>query len=307
MAGRDVVLPDQISRIITVGPVPVFNSFLFAFDKQKAIVNGTPPNLRSFHHQEIFAPELDGRPLVQGGGMGISIEAIVGLEPDLVLTMDRGIASTLEQRSIPVLYLRSCRTPEDIKSWLRILGQAFDSPQVAAQYAAYFDETIARVARSLTPLPKTRPRVLSCILRRSVQPSHITDWWIGAAGGHSVTEDDHIAPEVPFPLEQMLGWDPEILIVGSRAEMALAYADPRFQAISAVRNRRVHVSPAGAMRWSGATIEQPLTVLWAAGLIHPSLSDPAGLKREAASFYERIFHVRLAPDQIDAILAGITG
>ena len=61
MDGRSVTLPEKISRIVTVGPVPVLNGFLFAFGRQQSIVNGLPRELaRKF--QFVFAPDLAKRP-----------------------------------------------------------------------------------------------------------------------------------------------------------------------------------------------------------------------------------------------------
>ena len=45
------------------------------------------------------------------------------------------------------------------------------------------------------------------------QPRLIAEWWIPAAGGISVTNDGRTAESKTFSLEQLIAWDPDILIV----------------------------------------------------------------------------------------------
>ena len=306
MAGRSVAIPDRVARVVTLGAVPVINGFLFALGRQDTLVNGLPPELtRKF--QYVFAPELAGKPIVQGAEKGLAVEDIVGLKPDLILTMDLATARKLGEIGLPVVYLR-WTAPEDVKALMALLGDLLGKGKEASDYAAYFDETMTRVSALVDPLPPARrPRVLYVNLRRLTQPHRIADWWIAKAGGRSMTDDGREQESVTFSLEQMLSWDPEVMIVADQGEAKMAYDDPRFQNISAVRNRRVHVAPAGAHLWANRTIEQPLTLLWAVSMIHPELVSQERLKADMTAFYNRFFHKPLSRDQIDEILAGSIG
>ncbi len=306
MAGRSVAIPDRVARVVTLGAVPVINGFLFALGRQDALVNGLPPELaRKF--QYVFAPELAGKPIVQGAEKGLAVEDIVSLKPDVILTMDLATARKLGEIGLPVVYLR-WTAPEDVKALMALLGDILGKSKEASDYAAYFDETMTRVSALADPLPPARrPRVLYVNLRRLTQPHRIADWWITKAGGRSMTDDGREQESVTFSLEQMLSWDPEVMIVADQGEAKMAYDDPRFQNISAVRNRRVHAAPAGAHLWANRTIEQPLTLLWAVSMIHPELVSQERLKADMTAFYNRFFHKPLSRDQINEILAGSIG
>lgn len=305
MAGRNVILSKKITRVVTLGPVPVLNSFVFAFGKQGCILNGLPLNLRHFHHEEFFAPGLYQRPIVQGSDMSLAVEDIIALHPDVVFTMNTATASILEKCNQPVVVFARCRTSEDVKAIMALMGNIFDEPDVAQDYTAYFDEVIEKVESKITTVPNaSRPRVLFAFLGRLTQPHRIANWWITKAGGRSVTDDRHHGESLTFSLEQLLAWDPEILIVGNRAEATLAYSDPRFRTLTAVRNKQVYVSPAGAMLWSNNTVELPLMLLWAACTIHPELFDKKQLRAETTAFYERFFHVHVSSVQLDEIFSG---
>jgi iron complex transport system substrate-binding protein len=306
MDGRSVTLADKISRIITIGPVPVLNGFLFAFGEQKAIVNGLPRELAR-KYQYVFAPDLQGKPIVQGAEKGLTLEEIIGLKPDIILTMDRVTVQTLEKLGLPVVFLK-WTAPTDVKTLMALLGNILDKKEVADDYANYFDQALERVSQALGSVPNVeRPRVLYVNFRRLTQPHRIAEWWIPRAGGRSLTDNGRAEESTTFSLEQMIAWDPEVLIVNDRGEAELILTDPRLHNMSAVRERRVYVAPAGAHLWANRTIEQPLTVLWAATIFHPEKFSQESLRNEMAAFYERFFHISLAREQIDEILAGSPG
>lgn len=306
MDGRSVTLPDKISRIVTIGPVPVLNGFLFAFGDQRAIVNGLPRELaRKF--QFVFAPDLAKRPIVQSSASGLAVEDIVALRPDLVLTMDRAATDKLAGLGLPAVLL-NWREPADITKLMRLLGEILDDRRTAEDYARYFEETLERVATTLGPIEDARrPRVLYVNYRRLTQPHRIAEWWIPHAGGRSVTDDGRSEESVTFSFEQLIAWNPDVLIVADRGEVDLVTAEPRLRDVSAVRNKRIHVAPAGAHLWANRTIEQPLTVLWAASILHPEKFSREMLESQTSSFYDHFFHVSLSKEQVDEILAGSPG
>jgi iron complex transport system substrate-binding protein len=303
MAGRSVAIHDRIERVVTLGAVPVINGFLFALHEQDELANGLPPELAR-KYQYVFAPGLAGKPIVQGAEKGLAVEDILALKPDLVLTMDLATAQRLGDLGLPVVLLR-WTAPDDVKALMALLGEVFGKADLARDYAAYFDAVEQRVsAWAGAAAASQRPRVLYVNLRRLTQPHRIAEWWITKAGGRSVTDDGRLQESVTFSLEQMLAWDPEIMIVADQGELKMAYADPRLHDLAAVRGRRIFVAPMGAHLWANRTIEQPLTLLWAATLIHPERISREQLQGEAAAFYARFFNKALSNEQIDEILAG---
>ena len=56
--------------------------------------------------------------------------------------------------------------------------------------------------------------------------------------------------------------------------------------------------------WAHRTIEQPLTVLWAAKAFHPNVFADMDLHMEVRSFYQAFFGVVLSGAQVQEILDG---
>ena len=307
MAGRKVKIPRQIRSIATLGPVPVLNGFLFAFGEGGKIVNGLPDFARSprYKYQGVFAPTLATKPKMQGNNREPNLEELLKSSPDLVLTMDRESIEPLERNGLAVVYL-SWRQPEDVKRLMRLLGEVLNKRSSAEQYCRYFDQTVARVRHTVGSLaPGKRPKVLFCSLKSLTQQHLIAEWWIDTAGGVSVTNNGRTTESFTFSLEQMLFWDPDILIVATPDDLKEIYRDPRYGKMKAVTAHRVYVAPIAAHLWANRSVEQPLTLLWAAKTFYPQQFKGMDLHREVRRFYEKFFHYRLSDRQVTEILNGI--
>ena len=161
------------------------------------------------------------------------------------------------------------------------------------------------MAEALRPVTAAeRPRVLYLQPGTLTQPRLIAEWWIPAAGGISVTDDGRTAESRTFSMEQVLLWDPDILIVTDPKDVTLVGNDRRFRQLKAVQAGRVHVVPVGAHTWSNRTAEQPLTLLWAAKTFHPARFADLDLAAETASFYREFFGYTLSEAQVREILSG---
>jgi iron complex transport system substrate-binding protein len=305
MARRRVALPPRIERVVTLGSLPVLNSFVFTMGEGRTLLNGLADFARPhWKYQTLFAPNLAGAPPMQLPNREPNVEAILLARPDVVLTMHRESIAPLEARGVRVIFL-AWREPEDVKACMTILGEVFGKPEVAARYRQYFDATLTRVAEALRPVTtEERPRVLYMQPGTLTQPRLIAEWWIAAAGGISVTDDGRTAESRTFSLEQVLFWDPDILIVTDPKDVTLVGNDRRFRQLKAVRKGAVHVVPVGAHTWSNRTAEQPLTVLWAAKTFHPARFAALDLAAETASFYREFFGYTLSREEVHEILSG---
>jgi len=305
MARRRVSLPARIERVVTLGSLPVLNSFVFTMCEGRTLLNGLADFDRPhWKYQTVFAPNLAGAPTLQQPNREPNVEAILLARPDVVLTMHRESVAPLEARGIKVIFL-AWRAPEDVKACMTLLGEVFNKQDAAARYRRYFDETLERVSAGLRSVPaEVRPRVLYLQPSTLTQPRLIAEWWIPAAGGISLTDDGRTAESRTFSLEQAVLWDPDILIVTEPKDVAFVHQDRIFRQLKAVRNGRVHVVPVGAHHWSNRTAEQPLTVLWGAKTFHPERFPALDLAAETASFYREFFGYTLSEAQLSEILSG---
>ena len=311
MAGRNVVLPRHVNRIATVGSVPVLNGFLFALGAGEKIVNSLPPRFTQSNRwrlQTAIAPYLSDRPVLQGQvSSEVSLETLVELSPDVVVTMNLLGVRALETAKIPVVYLEWADA-SDIRKNMKILGCVVDRMPRSEDYLRYFDATMDRVRLTLEGVANNSPpKALYFNPDSMTTPLLIANWWIKEAGGVSVTAAMASGGNARFSHEQVLAWNPDILIVNTPEQVAVVYQDERFSKINAVRNKKVYATPIGAHSWGQRTIEQPLTVLWAAKLFHPELFEQLDMENEVRTFYRRFFTYELSDEDIRSILTGGEG
>lgn len=305
MAGTPVTVPQHVERVVTVGPIPVLNSLIFAVGAGQRIANGLGVFAKQprWRYQTVFAPQIATLPALQNANYTPDIEALLKSAPDAVLTMDRVTAERLRRAGLPALYL-AWSQPEEVKTVVRLLGQLFSRQEAAERYAERFDSMLANVSARLREGDPVRPRVLYFNPATLTQPHLIVEWWIPAAGGVSVTDDGRGIESRSFTMEQLLFWNPDILIVASREEAETVLHEPRFASLEAVRARHVLVAPCGAHTWANRTSEQPLTVLWAAKQFHPAQFVNIDVAKETQRFYREIFGVTLSIGQVEEILSG---
>lgn len=305
MAGRTVTVPDRIDSVVTLGSVPVINSFVFAAGQGALIANDLPPWARQsgrWAWQDVFAPQLAQNPRVEDAERNLALEELLTLDPDVTLTFARDVADLLDQHGIPTVVLR-IQTPEDVKDGVALVGDLLGNENIGPEYAAWFDGMLSGIATRLEDAGE-RPSVLYLNPVNMTQPHLVAEWWITAAGGDSVTNDGRSEETLALTTEVVLAADPDFVIVGDPSHVTQLNDDPNLAQLRAVKEGRILVAPMGAHIWANRTVEQPLTVLWAASHFHPALFPEAGLIATVGEFYENFFGTKLSDDQIRAILSG---
>ena len=311
MMGREVTLPPEINSVATIGPGPVLNSLVFAVGEGDMIINGLPDFARTerWKYQHKFAPNITNQPVVQTSDFQPNVEELLKLKPDVVFTMEakgscEPIAELLTNAGMPTVCL-VWTEPEEVKQAISLIGEVLNQEARAQEYSKYFDDTIARVNKAVDTIPEDKhPRVLHCNIQSMTAPHAITEWWVSQAGGDSVTKEVRVAENIEFSVEQLLKWDPQVIIVSSPDQVDLLYNDSRFKGISAVKNRQVFPTPVGAHIWGNRTSEQPLMLLWAAKIFYPEAFKDLDLESELISFYKQFFNYSMTREEAREILDG---
>ena len=308
MAGREVVVPKSIDSIVTIGSVPVQNSFMFVMGQGGKIANGLPESfIKGGRHkyQYVVEPNLKNKPTIQPTTGDFDLEELIMINPDVAFTMSMPSVDKLEKNGIPVIYL-SWTDAEDVKDLMRLLGEVFDEQERAERYVRYFDEATARPGKAVASIPDDqRPKVLFCSYNSMSAGHKIAEWYIEKAGGIAVAKEAHVAESLKFDLEQLLVWDPDVLILGNHNEIPLVYNDTRLSSVSAVKNGRVYApTPMGAHSWSARTSETPLMVLWTAKTIYPEQFKDLDMEAEVMTFYKEFYNCEITRDQAAEILSG---
>lgn len=306
MEGRSVEIPQTVTKVVTLGSVPVINSFLFALGKGDLIVNGLPANFVKddrWKLQYTFAPQIKDLPKMQGADSAPLAEEIAKAAPDFVLTMLPAHAEQLGKIGIPTIVLR-WQNDEDVKKVVSMLGDALGVPDRAAEYVKTFDGVVGEVGALVEKVPAgSGVSALSLDPTSMGQPHAIAQWWIAKAGGRPVTEGNAVE-SLKFNAEQVVSWDPQVIFVNDLASIPTTLGNAKLAPVAAIGAKKVYAMPIGAHLWGNRTSEQPLSVAYAAHRMYPDKVSAKQLAAFTKRFYADAFHAELTDAQVQEILGG---
>lgn len=238
-----------------------------------------------------------------------NVEGILALKPDVVFqwatSASGDVISVLDRTGVPVLGMRA-GSQEDLAGFITMIGQVSGNAPRAAELLARQDKERHIVEAAMSGLDDAqRPRVI--YFNRAAQTLRVagrntnSNYYIHLAGGRNVAADS--PPQNTVTIEQVLTWNPQVILLGNfdAAMPSDIYADPRWQSIDAVKNRRVYKVPLGGYRWDPPSQESALMWVWLAGLLQPD-REPANVRAVMRDWYSFLYQHDLSDDEIDGIL-----
>lgn len=266
-AGRTVTLARPAQRVISL--IPSATETLIAL--------GAGPQLVARTRFDV-APEVQQLPLV-GGSVDPSIEMIVSLKPDLVVSWESDKRQAFGERlatiGIPVFMLRTQDT-SDVFHGLASLGTLTGHDADAARVSKALRAQLAAVRTSVESLPV--PRIMYVVFNdppMTAGPNTFIGQLISLAGGRSIFEDATSNwPNVP--MEEIVRRDPDIVIVPVGEFKAQALTRLRvmqgWRNLRAIREGRVVAVPANLLSRPSPNIGLAAEVLRSA--MHPRFPSP---------------------------------
>ena len=253
-------------RIVSLGPINTENVFLL----------GAGDRLVANTHYCV-RPEAAKTIEKIGSVMQISIEKIIGLQPDLVLatglTQMRQLKQ-LESVGIKVVQFKQPASFADICTQFLQLGQLLGLEQTANEIINKTKNKVVILQKKVSHLLKQK-----VFLQVGLQPmfssvaSSFTNDFIVLAGGSNIASKQQNGI---INNEKVIAANPDVIIIaimGSESGIAAKEQERWMQipVINAVQNNRVHViSPDIACSPSPATFAETLAIM--ADMIHPELN-----------------------------------
>lgn len=318
MTGQSVVLPAEMNRLAEQFPMHTVTDILLGVgDKLVAI----PQNIKTIPLMRKVYPRIDSLPDLFRNGGSVNMEELLKLRPDLVSAVRGGVArKPFETAGLPSVVMSFERLDQLGKS-IELAGAVYggEAEGRAKTYVDYLDARLALVRSRLANLPDSqRPSVLHIAsfppLVVDGGPSVIGDW-IRLAGGTDAAASV-AGPHVGITVEQLLQWDPEVLIVetpggdqGLTANSAQSVIEalgriPGWQQLRAVKAGRVYANPQGLGAWDRYGPEEALQIQWAAKLLHPDLFRDLDMRATARDFYRTFFGYALSEAELDQMFQG---
>ena len=311
-AGRRIDVPDAIRRIFPAGPPASVTLFAVAPDKMLGWTRAPGPEALPFlpaRYAEL--PEI-GR--LTGRGNTVNLENVVRLAPDLVLDVGSMTGTYVsladqvqEQTHIPAVLIGG-RLAETATT-LRTVGGLLGVPERAEALARYAETLLGEVQEAVAKIPSANrlsvyvargPRGLETAVAGSIA-SEVVD----LVGARNVVGKD-IGPRaiVDASPEQILAWQPDVILTVDRRFYAAARTDPVWREVKAVQAEHIHFVPDLPFSWfdNPPAANRLIGLLWLGKLLYPA-SFPQDIRAEARRFYALFYQQEPTDVQLAELLA----
>jgi iron complex transport system substrate-binding protein len=309
MAGRPVAVPDQVKRIYAAQPYTHVLTAMLAPDMLIGHLSILRDADKRFLRPELAAlPTLGGAP---GGGPAANMEIVLAAKPDLVLMKGNAksdvtrAAEKYAQIGLPVVFV-DLENIDDYPSGIEFFGRLIGREEKAKQLADHARKVLADVDRAVAKIPEEkRVRVYYAEsvdgLSTECDQSFHADA-IKRAGGvivHQCLLKTHMGMD-KVSLEQIIAYNPEIIVSQEPRFAATVYADPRWAGVKAVAEHKVWTVPRSPFNWIDRppSVMRILGVQWLASRFYPK-AYAVDMRTELRDFHQRWLGVEPTAADLD--------
>jgi len=235
----------------------------------------------------------------------VNQESLLAANPDVVLTVawQRDLDKLVANTGLPIV----CVDIDYYREGVGLVAAALGESEGAGELLEYYLYSQERIDGFCMTRSSSPPKVyvaggkglLTTFGRESTWHFEITD-----VGGANVAAGLQGGGSKEVSMEQVLLWDPEVVILDASCPDAVAdvYADARWQSVKAVKDKRVFAAPPGLIDTFGRPhLESALARVW---LAHKLYGDSLGLDllEEARAFYGQTLGVSPSDAEIERAL-----
>jgi iron complex transport system substrate-binding protein len=306
-SGREIRPPAKVERVYAAGPPASMLVFAIAPDKLTGWTRAMRPNEAQFLPERYAQlPEL-GR--LTGRGNTANVEVVLKAKTDLIVDVGSTGASVAslatqvqEQTRIPYGLFdgRIESTPATLRALGRLMGNEREAERLAGWYENQLKEIKQKVA-SVSSHPLVyygrSPSGLQTGGKGSINVEALD--FLGARNAAAEAR----AGLVTVSFEQVILWDPEVILTTDPNFWKSVWADARWRAVKAVAAKRVYLSPHLPFGWfdfpPGAN--RLLGLWWTGTLLYPKEFD-LDLRAKVTEFHRLFYHREPSAAQLDTLL-----
>jgi iron complex transport system substrate-binding protein len=312
--GRTVELPAEITKVAVSGPMAQIVLFALCPDKLVGIANEWDPSAEEYLDTAYYNLPLLGQ--LYGGQEAMNVETLLASGAQVVIdvgepkdTIVEDLDQLQEQCGVPFVHVSA--TTETMGEAYRQLGELLGMTEEAEALASYCDNTYAMIQDIANQVEKkkllyiTGTEGLNVIAQGSYHAEVI-----------DLLSDNQAVVDAPsskgtgneVSMEQILLWDPEVIIFAPDSYYDSAADDPAYAQMTAIQNGFYYEVPQGPYNWMGfpPSVQRYLGMLWMAKLLYPDVAD-YDLKTEVQTYFELFYHSTLSDEQYEALVANSIG
>ncbi len=311
-AGREVQIPLEINSIAPSGPLAQIVLYTACPDKLAGIAVSFTDNAKQLIDEKYWKLPKFGQ--FYGKNANLNMEALIAAAPDVIVdvgeakeTVKEDMDSLQEQLDIPAVFIEASLDTMD-EAYEKI-GELTGDTEEAGRLAEYCREVLAKadeVNASLTD--EDRLTVYAALgdfgLNTNARGSFHAEV-IDKAGGVNAADVEIVSAGSgsEVSMEQILNWDPDVIIAESRDIYKLIKTDKTWAELDAVKNGRVYKIPTVPYSALGTppSANRVIGVLWLGNILYPERYG-IDITAELQKFYKLFYHVEIDGDKAAEIL-----
>lgn len=315
MAGRTVVVPDEIETVFSSSTVTAIFMYTLAPDK----LLGWNYELNELE-KSIILEEYHDLPNL-GMGDSINYEAVIAADPTIAVnvgTINDKMISDCDKLSkslgVPVVAVDGDLSAS--AEAYRFMGELLGEEEQAEKLASYAEKTFADIEKMEVPEDK-KVRIYYGNGEDSLETAPA-----GSAHGQIIDMVNAVnvadlemgeGSRVQISAEQLLAWDPDVIVVNGepKADMSGAsaaeaiLANPDYASLKAVQDQQVYGTPNTPFSWMDRPMgpNRIVGIRWLSGLIYPEYLN-YNVDEEVKEFFDLFYHVQLTDEKLENIYSG---
>ncbi|SFM53448.1 ABC transporter substrate-binding protein [Thermodesulforhabdus norvegica] len=233
-------------------------------------------------------PSLE-RPVV-GVGTNVNIEAVMKLDPDVVITWtyNPDVIGFLEQRGINVIGIYP-ESLEELYRDMRMHGKIFGREGRTEEVIREMNKLFKLISERTSRIPYEKRKV---VIHLAGAPTRVS-------GGLGVINDvirtvgainaagKIMQKNIDVSVERIIEWNPDVIFIWGSAgyDESWLYGNSQWRFIKAVRDRQVHKLP----RWSTWSPRLAPIALYMAMRVYPECFADVDFEKRVDEFYKKVF------------------
>ncbi len=307
--GNEVEIPDTINSICAT--YPAADAIVLMLGGGDKLVATTSYNSTNEWFIRML-PKITTLPQPFADLKAGNLEEAMSLAPDIIITSGQSNLDAFNSAGLAAVAVNMSNI-DDLKFVITLIGEILggDAVQKAADLIAYYDANISLCSsRTDSIADADRPTVFYAAGKMTTTEGNgsIVKDWTELAGGVNVAAENGVdGMFIDITQEQLMQWDPDVIICRDAATKDEYYNDPTLSALSAVKNDRVYVNPKSVYVWCVRSADEAIQPLWAATVIQPELFSDIDMVEETRTFHNEFYGLDLTDDEINSILYPTAG
>lgn len=310
-ARRQVELPVKITRVVPSGALAQMFLLAVAPDLICAVSSAYSPDEAEFIPAYFAALPVAGQFY---GAANLNPEEIARIGPDLVIdvgepkdTIARDMDDIAASVGVPAVHITA--TLRTSPQAFRTLGKLLGREEKGEALARFCEKTLAAAGSIVDQAGSGKKSVLYCmgsaglnVLARGTFHTEVLDWM---ADNRAVVDNPSSRGSGnEANLEQILLWDPQVILFGPGSVYASAAQDSTWRQLRAVRDGTYYEVPLGPYNWMGSppSINRYLGMLWLGKILYPEYAA-YDLYTETAEYYRLFYSHDLSREQFGRLTA----